>query len=713
MRAIEIGRRMAELGHPEEACGAFALSLTKERGQSSPAERMEASVFLFQNGGDYQTAYDGFLDLYREGTFRREILPILTEAFYEPNVKDLRRRYEKNVRLLQRYPYLFRKDLPAFEDLPVRPYPFDDDTWVPFDRRTGDFGEKWRPRYEVIGRNFFKDLTDPILAEDVWSQYELEYLVDNVRRSEDIGRENHIYLHYTDWERFCSALQVLDLRPLLDPKKIVFLIGDEISQYPIDFRERFGIDYSQYPLRPVGIREVTRLIWHTQLSGHNGGDFFNEIFDFHPNLLYCTSIFLTMVEEEVSALREALQIVRSLRDLQEEILDHWHDPRLVEELYHLKDPTDKDLMVAHYMSLKSWSPNRDPASRIAPALFFQPHFSLVSFGMTVDWQGDTALKSSVMQAIQESSLFQGFKYIKTFTPMRRFTNSCGGTVRFYRDTAVEFAEDAKKGLFDKFDETLYKKNGPPEIDLSRYEGWEERTPEERMEIVRKDPVRPCIMDPVGLWTLSRGFMVDPTDRLFRDSVIVRFEDGKLQPRATFTRLAAFLDLPYTDTMTYCSLKGKRDPVSKLAGTSAGFDTRSIFTVQEGYMDDGARKFVEYLMRDAYKEYGYDTQWWRGEPVDLDTMGEWIQAPGAVRDRLRETQAAMDEVYRQKIGFDPLSEEQWEELEEALVERAVSVRRRAALGLMEDLRFVSLEGVPLVYGRLLHPDPELLDGPLYR
>ena len=42
-------------------------------------------------------------------------------------------------------------------------------------------------------------------------------------------------------------------------------------------------------------------------------------------------------------------------------------------------------------------------------------------------------------------------------------------------------------------------------------------------------------------------------------VLVRFEDGKLNPKATFTALAAFLDLPYTQSMTYCSLKGEIDP----------------------------------------------------------------------------------------------------------------------------------------------------------
>lgn len=53
---------------------------------------------------------------------------------------------------------------------------------------------------------------------DVYSQYHLEYLNDNVRKSEWVGRENHIYLHYTDWMTFCAYLQCLELRPLLPGK---------------------------------------------------------------------------------------------------------------------------------------------------------------------------------------------------------------------------------------------------------------------------------------------------------------------------------------------------------------------------------------------------------------------------------------------------------------------------------------------------------------
>ena len=49
------------------------------------------------------------------------------------------------------------------------------------------------------------------------------------------GRENHIYLHYTDWTTFCAYLQCLELRPLLSEKKLVFLMEGEIDSIPLTF----------------------------------------------------------------------------------------------------------------------------------------------------------------------------------------------------------------------------------------------------------------------------------------------------------------------------------------------------------------------------------------------------------------------------------------------------------------------------------------------
>ena len=51
-----------------------------------------------------------------------------------------------------------------------------------------------------------------MLAADVYSQYQLEYLNDSVRKSSGWGGRNHIYLHYTDWAVFCSHLQCLSFK---------------------------------------------------------------------------------------------------------------------------------------------------------------------------------------------------------------------------------------------------------------------------------------------------------------------------------------------------------------------------------------------------------------------------------------------------------------------------------------------------------------------
>lgn len=183
---------------------------------------------------------------------------------------------------------------------------------------------------------------------------------DTVRKSEWVGRENHIYLHYTDWTIFCAYLQCLSFKRLLRAEKLVFLMEGEIEQYPIDFKMRFGIDYSQYPVRPVGIREVNRLIWHTQLSSHNGGDFFNEIFYGHPNLLALESIMFDNIQETVEKMMKLLRDRQPARST------------ALRKLTHLKNPTAKDCLVALFLYSKESIQRPDPSARIAPSSFPAP-----------------------------------------------------------------------------------------------------------------------------------------------------------------------------------------------------------------------------------------------------------------------------------------------------------------------------------------------------
>lgn len=639
---VELARRLAELGQKEEAQQAYLLML-QQVSEKQPELEMEAASYIFFSEGDYQIAYTTFVSLYNRGFYQAELMDLMTQAFYLPNVKEQKKRYEQNCERLERYPYLFRKDFLAFEDLPILFFPFNDEGYIPYYKAENRFGEYVNFNDPVIDRYFFKDLENPILATDVYSQYQLEYLNDNVRKSEWVGRENHIYLHYTDWPVFCAHLQCLSIYSLLRDSKQVFLIGDEISQYPIDFKERFGIDYSKYPVKPVGIREINRLIWHTQLAAHNGGDFFNEIFYGHPNLLSFESILFSSILSQIKDYREKLKKKRC-------------KTRIDIQLSQLRHPTDKDFLVALFLEA---APVSDQTCRIAPALFFQPHFHNVLCEMRIDDKtGKTLLYSEQFDEISKSTIFKQFKYIKTFTPMRRITTSYAATIRFMKNS--DFQSD--------------------------------------------DAVTP---DVIAERLLNRSFMIDQYNRLYRDSVLVRFEDGKLNPKATFSALAEFLDIPYTESMTYCSSKDGVNPES-LKGNVRGFDAATVYRTYDEFANDDERAFLEYFMRDAYEHYGYDFQYYKGESVDEQWVREKISNFACIN-------AIIEKSWRDHLILEKKAEKQSEDI----VERAKQVttsynenRLRIAQLLMRGLRFVNKQGQPLHMMTPLRLDPALLEQPLY-
>ena len=648
MDTIETARRLAELGQTEEAQAAYSLVL-QEAAERNPELELEAASYLFFSQGNYQVAYTAFVSLYNRGFYQTELMDLMTQAFYLPNAEDQKKRYARNCAALAKYPYLFREDFPDFEALPVQFFPFNDEGYIPFFKAEHRFGAYVNFNDPVIDRYFFRDLDKPVLARDVFSQYQLEYLNDNVRKSEWVGRENHIYLHYTDWTTFCAYLQCLDLRPLLSEKKLVFLMEGEIEQYPIDFHTRFGIDYAQYPVRPIGIGEVTRMIWHTQLAAHNGGDFFNEIFYGHPNLLSYESIMFDNIQKAVAEVKANWRRV------------DWLTPRLRRQLSRIKRPTDKDFLVALFLDRQDISGSLDHGSRIAPALFFQPHFSNMIYDIREsELKGAPMLYSEQYEAIRTSPLFHGFRYIKTFTPMRRITTSYAASVRFMLDREAQ-GEEVK-----------------------------------------------VVPDVLAERLVNRSFMVDQWDRLYRDSVLVRFEDGKLNPRATFTALAEFLDLPYTESMTYCSSRKGIDPES-LKGNARGFDPATVYRTYDEFANDEERAFLEYFLRDAYEYYGYDFHYYQGEPVDEAWIEQKIRGFTCLDGYIEKSY--QDVVQSKEISFKN-GETPIDVTAVAPIPGYQSNRRRIADFLLRGLRFVNKQGQPLKMMKPLKLDPALLEQPLY-
>lgn len=659
MRTIELARKLAEHGQKEDAQKGYVLAL-QEASTLAPKEELEAASYLLFSKWDHRVPLSTFISLYNRGLFQEELMNLMIQSFYLPNAQKQQKQYTRNCRALNRYPYCFRKDFLPFEELPILFFPFDNQGFVPYYKAENRFGEYVNFDDPVIDRYFFKDLENPILAEDVYSQYQLEYLNDSVRKSEWVGRENHIYLHYNDWAQFCALLQCLDFMPLLKEEKFIFLIEEEIVSYPIDFKERFGIDYSQYPVRPVGIREVNRMIWHAQLSTHVGGDFFNEIFYDHPNLLVFDSVMFHKIKDIIRTEQQRLSKL-SIQDKT--------NSRVVRELARIPHPTEKDFLVALFLDSQNVSGDGKGDARIAPVLFFQPHFENMLYTILESEKGDrAALNSEQYEEIRKSALFNQFKYIKTFTPMRRPTSSYGATVRFMLNE-IETAENGEV-FTDVFTERI----------------------------------------------LNRSIMADRWDRLYRDSMLVRFEDGKLNPKATFTALAEFLDIPYTQTMTYCSGRTGLNPES-MDGNDLGFDPAAIYRTYDEYVNDDDRCLLEYFLRDIYQEYGYDLHYYHGEPVELEWVKEKLQGFHHLDEYIEKTHLASAEQKLENGSFivgDTAynSKEEAPQAAEKWVDQIKQERLRVVELLMKQPTFINTDNQPLHYMKQLKLDPDLLEQPLY-
>ncbi len=674
MTAVELARRLAELGEAEKALQAYGLALKQE--DTAPADRFEAACAVLQYGEDYRPAYDAFLSLCNEEALHADALSILTDAFYAPNQEQMKKRYEKNCKLLKKYPYIFRTDFLPFEELPIKFYPYDDNGVIPFHVREERFDGYTDFDEPVVRHYFFRDLEKPVLAEEIVSHYELEYLKDNVRRSDWVGKENHIYLHYADWGVFCSHLQHWDMKTLLEESKFVFLMGDEIGMYPIDFKERFGIDYSQYKVKSLGIREIHKIIWHTQLYCHNGGDFFNEVLHGHPYLLADTSAMFKDTLETFRLFAQSADTIAKNRagdrwdDYTLEIMDR----AILEELVTLRHRSLKDCVVAYYLGQKKYTRHLDPNSRIVPAIIYQPHFGTMNFRWEIRESGRIYPYCSAFEDIKASGLLQQFKYIKTFTPMRRPTTSHGATVRFMQ-------KQVEQGY-------AYSKT------------WETAGD------------KPAIMsDPYFDRIMNRSFMVDVTDRLVADNRLVRFEDGKTNPTAVFTALAEFMDVPYTKTMTYCSDEEGIDPVYE--GVAVGFDPAPAYRTYEDFSDESERILAEYLLRDLYEFYGYDFRYYDGKPMTQEEIETMLEQCRCNLDLIEKSWWAG----REKLGrLHDLEGEALDRMIKDSAEKNVAkqkeVRLIAIRILRHGLHFCSADGKPLRMMEPLKLDPALLQTELY-
>ena len=118
MRTIELARRLAEIGQKEDAQKGYFLALQKEE-DLDPKEELEAASYLFFSKWDHKLPFSIFVSLYNRGLFQVELMNLMQQAFYLPNVQKQKKQYERNCRALSKYPYFFFiRNFPLLRNFP-------------------------------------------------------------------------------------------------------------------------------------------------------------------------------------------------------------------------------------------------------------------------------------------------------------------------------------------------------------------------------------------------------------------------------------------------------------------------------------------------------------------------------------------------------------------------------------------------------------------
>nr|WP_302665418.1 hypothetical protein [uncultured Agathobaculum sp.] len=357
---------------------------------------IQEAIILF-DAGDYKEAFVNFAKIYNESPNaqeRQDIMAMLQEAYYQPNEPELRENYEKNIESLAAYPYLWEKQFADFSSLSFLLFPVSDDCYYLYDKKADRFVGEYDGITRHQMRYFFENLDHALRVEDEDNLYNLTFLFDNVRRSEDVAMDNHIYLLYHSWEPLQRVMQVGDLTPLLLHEKFVFLMGQEnFDRYPIDFKTEFGVDYSNMTPQMLRIDEMKRICywWKRGYSGtmlglgvleQNTNTIVKMGWAFHKETkvqgypLYLTKFFSDFVQDlKTQYTLESLQALYKHKEIE------WHFPNF-KQFFSFVQKYDKERRSYSLSDLfrlfclyifYGKKPNANP--RIVPTIVWEPHLN--------------------------------------------------------------------------------------------------------------------------------------------------------------------------------------------------------------------------------------------------------------------------------------------------------------------------------------------------
>ena len=569
---------------------------------TEPEYRFQEALGLFQ-ASKYRDAILSFIALYQDGHYKTEILEILNEACYEPNEEEMRRTFQKNTALLKQYPFVLGEINCTFETLPYRLYMVSDTEFYLFQKDEKIFTELYQFKDGTPFALHSKRVETILFLEHEVNFSHLSFLNDTVRRSEDLAYDNHVYLFYQSFAEFAKLLLVARIDQLLKEKKFLFLFGEANRICPVDFKAKFGIDYTSYTPQNLRVDEIKRIIFGWKIANVSGTSFLADIMDFHSDLLTIPDCVMTnfadfyKLELEGKTATKAIQSLNQLPDedsrkafifnllhlesetLSEELRREFNRVSCRDFLHELSQvlngihrPTAKEWLTGIYLAYANCHDRQ--FGRIIPALFDYPHDDM--FYLAGVQRENFLLYFNVIQA---------FPYHKVIALIRDPVTQAGSVINFMT-------------------------NGHP------------KARNERGEIQ---------LDPYYCFTfgaiLPKDYFFPIEHPLRPDIAVVRFEDLKLNPEATFASMAEFLNLPVTESMfrtTWCGLE--RRGVTTENAVFSGFDCAPVYKKYEKYLSLFDKYRLEILMAKYMEAYGYQHKYYDGQAFSDQELAVMMDIP---------------------------------------------------------------------------------------
>ena len=122
------------------------------------------------------------------------------------------------------------------------------------------------------------------------------------------------------------------------------------------------------------------------------------------------------------------------------------------------------------------------------------------------------------------------------------------------------------------------------------------------------------------------------------------------------------------------------------------------------------------MRDSYEYYGYDFQYYDGQPVDEEKAAELIRGFTTINHYMKDTWMKVFREAEVSKDGERVDAEQEERVQDKLLSDYIAKydknRLRNVRILLEGLEFVNRNGQPLRMMPMLKLDPALLENPIY-